>query len=139
LPHPVHGEYRCLTIRRREERARRVGLVVLAPEHLALVAAESLPDGALQLQPWTRPERCGCEKGAESARRGIHPALEQPVELEQRLVVECHRIQIADRDAGARETPCSRPLREALVALNPREPLFLRRRDDLTVAHQARR
>ena len=114
-------------------------LVVLGVEDLALVAEvlAQLPVGEELLLD---PERAGHEERAGSPRgRRAEVGLQDPLELEQRLVVEADVGEIR----RSRCRPASRQYvdgvaREGGVALLPREPLFLRRGDDLAVAQQAR-
>src|SRR5438309_212202 len=64
---------------------------------------------------------------------------EQSLELHEGLVVERDVAQVAERDAPFPETVAYRLGREPGIVLFAIESFFLRRRDDLAVAKQARR
>jgi hypothetical protein len=75
---------------------------------------------------------------SKPARREREVGLEQPLELEERLVVERDEVHILELDARLREAVVERVAREARVMLLPRETFLLRGRDDLAVAHDGR-
>jgi hypothetical protein len=136
LPDSVHGQKRGLLERRGEERAGRVGLVMLAVDYLSVVA-QLLPELAVGIELLLDPERTGHEERAEAPRGGGEVGLQNPLELEQRLVVEPHELQLAWLDARRAQTILHRARGERRVALLAGEPLLLRRGEDLPVAEQA--
>ena len=62
--------------------------------------------------------------------------LQQPVEGQQRLVVEPDVIDLVEGDPSGVETVRRRLGRKARVVLLPGESLLLGSRDDLTIPHQ---
>ena len=56
--------------------------------------------GGLQIELFLQPDRHGRDKGAEAPRRIGQVGLQQPLELDQRLVVEDDLIDIGQRDTG---------------------------------------
>ena len=73
----------------------------------------------------------------EAARREGEIGFEQPLEFQERLLVEDDIVDVLERDAGLLEAIADRVDREARVLLLAREALLLRRRDDLAVDQQA--
>ena len=124
----------------REEGARGVGLVVLEEDVATRVGAAEAPvelPGREELL--LEPEREAHQEQAE-ARRGVRDVrLEQPVELEQGLVVEGDEVEILGAQPGLGQAEIHGVLREAVIVLLAREALLLHRGDDLAVAHQAGR
>src|SRR5690606_12310938 len=74
----------------------------------------------------------------EPAGRQTEVCLQDPLELEQRLVVEAHVVEILDPDPPFPQAVLDRPRRERRVPLLAGEALLLRRRHDLAITHQAR-
>ena len=72
----------------------------------------------------------------EAPRREREIGLEQPLELQERLVVEGDEVDVAPRDAGLRAGNSAARSRESRVVLLAGEALFLRGGDDLAVAHE---
>ena len=74
----------------------------------------------------------------QPARRRGGVGLEQPLELDERLLVEADEVELGRRDARLRvrqyATACDGKRRVVLLA---REALLLRRRDDAAVLDQA--
>ena len=85
------------------------------------------------------PERHCHLKGAQAPRGEGEVGLEQSLELQEGLVVEDDVIDVPEPHPFLSETVPDRLSREARVVLLSGEALFLRRRDDLAVAHQSRR
>ena len=138
LSHAVERHYGRLVEGRREERAGRVRLVVLQEDVAARVAAAERP---IEL-PWgiellLEPERQSHEEQLEAAGREGRVGLEDAVKLEQRLVVERDEVEFFGADPAFRKAVVDRMAREARVVLPATEALFLCRRDDLPVNHQA--
>ncbi len=73
----------------------------------------------------------------QPARRARDVGLEQPLELDERLLVEADVIDLRRRDAGFAQAVLDRLRRKRRVVLLAREALLLRRRDDAAVLDQA--
>jgi hypothetical protein len=140
----VHAEDRGLFERRREERRRGVALVMLAEQQALLPVEVGLPllhlvaQQRLLEQLLLQPQRHGHAEGVEAARREGEVGLEQPFELEERLVVEGDIVDVRHLDAGGVEAVLHRLLGEGRVVLLAREALFLRRAHQLAVLDQRR-
>ncbi len=135
LPDTVHRQDGGLLEGGGEERARRVGLVMLGVEDLPVIA-ERLAKLPVHEQFFLDPERPGLEKREEALRSHAEVGFEYPFELEQRLVVEADIRQVFDRDPGRAEAVLDRVPGEARVPLLPRETLLLRGGDDLAVGEE---
>ena len=98
LAHAVHGEDRGPVEGRRKERARRVRLVMLGVEDLALVA-QLPPQLLVEVELVLDPERPRHEERSKPLRRDAEVGLQDPLELEQGLVVKADEGQVADADA----------------------------------------
>src|SRR5690606_25871972 len=83
------------------------------------------------------PHRQRPAKLREAARREGEPGLEEPVELGEWLVVERDEVELRGVDARLAQAIRDGVGREGRVVLLPREALFLRRREELTVADEA--
>lgn len=113
-------------------------LVVLRIENRAVVVQRPA-QAAIGVELLLDPERAGLEERREAARGGLQVDLEDPLELEERLVVEADVRQILGFDSGLAEAVRDRARREGGVTLDAGEPLLLRRGHDLAVAEQAGR
>src|SRR5262249_54392962 len=71
------------------------------------------------------PERQRHGEAAVAARREREVGLEQPLELDERLVVEGDEIEIVEREASRREAELDCVARKPRIVLAPREALFL--------------
>jgi hypothetical protein len=140
----VHAEDRGLLIGRREERRGGMALVMLAEQQALLPVEVRLPllhlvaQQRLLEQLLLQPQRHGHAEGVEAARGEGEIGLEQPLELEERLVVEGDVVDVRQLDAGRVETVVHRVLREAGIVLLAGEALFLSRTDELAVRDQRR-
>ena len=116
---PVHRQDGGFLERRGEERRRRVTLVMFAEQQARLPVEVGLPllhlvaQQRLLEQLLLQPQRHGHAERREPARRIGEIGLEQPLELQERLVVEGHIIDIGHLDAGTAETELHGLLREA--------------------------
>src|SRR5919109_1014662 len=111
----------------------------LVPRHFGVELIKLAQDlGALK-KLLLHPERHGLAEGLEAARRKGEIGLQQPLELEERLVVEGDEIDLGGPSAGELETGANRVVREARIVLFAGEALFLRRRNDATVLEKRRR
>src|SRR5690242_10654024 len=112
---------------------------MLGVQDAPLVARECVVQLAVHVQLVLRPERARLEERSEAARCDGEVRLEDPLELEERLIVESDAREIVRRDPSGSEAVVDRVRGEARVALLSCEALFLRGRDDLAIAQQARR
>jgi len=101
-----------------EDVAARVG-AVQAPVELAW-----------RVQLLAQPQRHAHQEELEAPGGVGDIGLEQPVEFQQRLVVERDEIQLLGRDPALREAEVHGVLGEVVVVLLAREALFLGRRHD---------
>ena len=137
LAHAVHGQDRRFVEWRGEERAGGVRLVVLAVQEIALVPTEGAPDVPIRKELFLDPQRPRHAERGETARRDAQVGLKDPLELEERLVIEPHALQIRGLNAGGAETVGHGLRRERRVPLLARETLLLSRGDDLAILQQA--
>ena len=105
---------------------------------LAIAPLKSAIHFPRQVELLLEPLRHGLDEGFETDRRVAQIGLEQPIELEQGLVVETDIVQIFRRQSGLLQAVLNRILREGMVMLLTRETLFLRRRHDPPIDHQSR-
>ena len=111
LPHAVHREDGRLLERRRVERRRRVRLVVLGEEDPAR-EAQLLADALGHPEPVRHPERHRLQERGEAARRVLEIRLEEPLELQERLVVEGDVVERSAVEPARREAVARRVVRE---------------------------
>ena len=139
LPDRVEGQDRRLFVRRREEGARRVRLVMLgeddpAPEGVSERGADHPGKVELTLGPLGQrfPEH-------GEARRGVpRKRIEQPLELDERFLVERYNVEFFRADTRSLQTILHGPGREVRILLFSGEPLLLGCRHDLSVAEKSR-
>src|SRR6266850_1816181 len=93
---------------------------------------------AWQVQFLLQPERHGFEEGRESLRGVSQISLQQPLELQQRLVVEADIRKIVRSDSLRIKTILYRVARKVRIMLLARESFLLRSRHNLSVLEQAR-
>jgi hypothetical protein len=136
----VEGEDQRPPERGREERARRMAQVVLAEAQARSVELPDLAQFARQQvlleELLAQPDRHRHAELAEAARRRRYVGLEEPLELDERLLVEHDRVDLGQRDAALAEAIAHGVRREAGVVLAAREALFLRGRDGRPVHHE---
>ena len=136
----VQCQNRGVLKRRGEERTGGVRLVVLGEgDALAIGAPESAPDLPGQVQLLREPLRHCVHERPEAARRVGQVGLEQALELQERLVVEPHIVEVRRLDARLGETAGDGVGREPGIVLRAREALLLRRRDDTAIDEECRR
>ena len=85
------------------------------------------------------PERQSLEEKSEAVGRVGYIRLEQSVELEERLVVKSHIIQVLRLDSSFTQTVVQSMFWEAMIMFLPGETLFLRSGNELPVADQTGR
>lgn len=112
---------------------------MLGEEQLALVAAELATDGVAGEELLLQPYRHRGQERAQAARRHAEIVLEDALELEQRLVVEAHVVEVFEPRSGLTQAVGDGVARKPVVVLLAREALLLRRSNDLAVAYEARR
>ena len=137
LPNAVHGEDRGLVVKRREERARCVGLMVAGEYDPSPVAsAQPFSDDVRQAELDLQPYRHRFQELTQAGRRVGEVGFQQPVELEQRFLVECDVIQILWPDARRIKAVLDCRTGETLIVLPAGESLLLHRRDDISIDQQ---
>ena len=114
-------------------------LVVLGEDDLAPVAWQPARDLAGQVQLLLRPQRHEPQERPEPARGEGEVRLEQPLELQERLVVEADVVERLRGNPRLVETIANRMDGEPVVVLPAGESLFLCRGHDVSVDHQCRR
>src|ERR1700682_3008577 len=108
-------------------------MVLGEDETFAIRASEAGSYLARQMQLRVPPQPQRPAAQPEPLRRVRQIGLDQPLELQKRLVVEPDVVDLLRRQAGAFETELDRADRERIVVLLARETLFLRGRDDASV------
>ena len=113
LADAVHRDDRGLLERRRIERGGRVRFVVLAEEHVPV--AVELAAGCASPSRACPSSQTGIAMRYEfePLRRAREIGLEEPLEFDERLVVEADVVELAQRDAGLAEAIRDRLMREA--------------------------
>ncbi len=139
LADAVHGDDRGLLERRRIEGGRGVRFVMLAEQHLAFVALDLAADVVRHPQLLAEPERHRHQVRLPAQRRRCHVGLEEPRELDERLLIEPDVVDLRRRDAGFTQAVLDRLVRKRGVVLLAREALLLRGRDNAAVLDQAGR
>ena len=135
----VHGQDHGVVEGGGKERRRRVALVVLCEEEPILpvearvVLGELAAQQVLLKQLFPEPYGHGHPKRRESPGREAQIRLEQALELQERLVIECHVIHVPKSDVPGLEAIGDGVRRKAGVVLLAREPLLLGGREDRTV------
>ena len=115
-----------------------MGLVVSGERNpLAVAGVEGAADFPGQVELGLEPERHGHHERPEAARRIGQVGFHQPVELQERLVVEHDVIQLLGGQSGFLQAVVHRVLREVVVVLDAGEAFLLGRRHDLAVFHHS--
>ena len=143
LADAVHGEYGRILERRGIEGRGRVAQMVLAEQQLGAVELrrkllQFVREQALLEQLFLQPQRDRHLERAEAARRQRDIGLQQPLEFEERLVVEHDVVERVHRGARLRKTRRDGVVREGRVVLLAGEALLLRGGDDAAVLDQRR-
>ena len=110
-------------------------LVMLRIEDLAVVS-QLFVEAAIDVELFLDPKRTGKQVGPESTRHYPKVCLENPLELEQWLVVKADVVQLIGAKARFPEAVLNRMDRKRLVVLLARESLLLCGSHDLTVDNQ---
>jgi hypothetical protein len=140
LPHSVQRQDRRLFERRGVKGAGRVRFVVLGKDDaLGVLPVQAVADQPRQVELLAQPQRHGLVEGTETGRREAEISLEQPLELEKRLVVEADEVQSGRVDPRLGQAVVDGVLRKRVVVLYAREALFLGRGHDAAVHEQRRR
>jgi hypothetical protein len=138
LADPIDGEDRGPRVGADEERARRVGAVMLGGRDPVARDAELFchsidhPDLAAEL----RAHRAG--ELPQRARKRAQGRDKHPFELLDRMFVEHDAIEVARGEPGVRKARARGVDRQPCIVLDPRQPLLLHRRDDGTVDDERR-
>jgi hypothetical protein len=140
LADAVHRQDHGLLERRREERARRMAQVVLAEQKISVPAAadglEFLPQQVLEEKLFPQPQGNRHAEGAEPPRREGEIGLDQSLELEERLVVEHHMVDVPQGGPPLLEAIADRVPRKPRIVLLAGEALLLGGCDNATVLDQ---
>src|SRR5580700_2439566 len=105
---------------------------------LAIGMLQAAVQLAPQVQFLLEPQRHGHKKRLEADRCIGEISLEQPLKLEERLVVKSDIVELIGPQAGFAQAEVDRLLRKAFVMFLPREALFLSGCDDLSIDDQGR-
>ena len=142
---PVHGQHHRLLERRGEEGARGMALMMLGeqqpvrPIEVGSVSLELPAQQVLLEQLLLEPERDGHAERRKAPGREGEIALQQPLELEEGLVVERHIIHLAQADPGRLEAIGDGRAGEARIVLPAAETLLLGGGNDQAVLDERRR
>ena len=101
------------------------------------VISQSIPDLIFHVQLVFDPQRCRFQKRDEPPRCNTDVGLQDPLELEKRLVVEADVVEIRRGDSCGAEAVANRVLWKGGVAFLTCEAFLLGGGHDLTVGHQA--
>src|SRR5579871_1267283 len=144
FPDAIHRQDQRILKRRRIKRARRMTHMMLGEKQLLLpVESRTQPLQLFMQQRFLKqlladPQRhCHLER-SQSAWRIGEIRFEQPLELQERLVVKNNKIDIAERAAGLYQAILGRVRWKSGIVLLAREALLLRGRDNFAIAHQRR-
>jgi hypothetical protein len=99
--------------------------------------AQFTDEHALLKQLFAEPERHGFHERRKSARRESKIGFQQPLELEEWLVVKHHVVDVAQSGAGRFQAIANRLMRKAFVELLAREAFLMGRGDDFAVADES--
>ncbi len=137
LAHAIHGQDRRLVERRWEERAGRMRFVVLRKDVLFAVSVlQTLVQFAPQVQLLLQPDRDRAQERPEPGRGKGKVRFQEPLEFQERLVVEAHVVQLLRPDARFPQAVFDRVHRKPLVVFLASKAFLLRGGDDLPIADQ---
>src|SRR6478672_8765742 len=108
----------------------------LLERYLLVELLELFPQQALLEQLLLEPERDRHLEGREAARRERDIGLQQPLEFQERLVVEGDVINPGEFCADRIQAIADRVMRERRIVLLAGKALLLRSRDDAAVLDQ---
>ena len=108
----------------------------LLPVEVGLPTLHLVAQQRLLEQLLLQPQRHGHAERVEAPRREGEIGLEQPLELQERLVVEGDVVDVAELHADMVEAVLHRVLGEAGIVLLAGEALLLRGRDQMAVVDQ---
>ena len=139
----VHGQHGGVVVGRGVERRRRVAQMMFAEQQPADVEifgklADLVAQQGLLKQLFLQPQRDRHLEGAEAARRHRDVGLQQPLEFEERLVVEHHVVEAVGGDAGFFQAIGDGVVREGGIMLAPGKAFLLGGGDDAAVLDQRR-
>ena len=136
LPHPVHGQQRRLLERRAEERAGRMGQVMLGEENAVARDPDLLGDAPGDPQLVDEPGRHRVLEHPRAARERAHRGRQDALELQERLLEEDDIAEIGCIDAGLGHDVADGVRRELRVMLAAREAFLLGGGHELTIPQQ---
>jgi hypothetical protein len=135
---PVHHQNGGVLKRRRIERRRGMGKMVLSEQNARWIEigryfCELAGEPFFLKQLFAQPDRDRHLKGPQSPRGERDIGLQQPLELQKRLVIENDGVEIGKTAARLFQAIFDRGERKARIVLFPAEPFFLGRGDDRSV------
>src|SRR6266699_3927228 len=142
----IHCQYRRALEWRRKKCACRVAEMMLRKQQ-ALVPVDQRcgsdssklsDEHGLLKQLLGQPQRKGRRKAREPARRERHVGLEQPIEFEERLLIEDDVIKSGGSNVTLLEAIAQRIPGKTGIVFDAAESLFLCGGHDLAVAHESR-
>jgi hypothetical protein len=137
----IDRHHRGLVVRRDEERARDVGLVVLDVVELRAQRPGLDVQGVREDGPDVAHPRRVLESRFQVARRRRPPDRSQQLlrEVRARVAADRYMVELGRRNTALREAPRCRERREACSVFHAVEAFFLRGRDELAVDHERSR
>src|SRR5688572_8375913 len=109
--------------------------LMVLDEHdsLAIAIGQAFADLARQVQLLLQPDWHRPNERAKSSRREREIRLQQPLELQQRLVVETDEVELFRLKAGLSQAKVDGVFWETIVVLLTSKTLLLGRRDNVAV------
>ena len=134
FPDTIEREKRRVLKGRREERAGRVCFVMLGErDGLGIFASQATSDLSRKVQFLLQPLRHGMDERAVATGRVGEVGLKQPLELQERLVVEPDVVEVSGAEPSLVQAVVDGLDGKPGVVLGAREPLLLRRGHNATV------
>src|SRR3989344_1144243 len=138
FPRTVHGEYCRFLEWRRGKGGCRMRDVMGNEEDFPL-KAEFFSKNALHLHFHTKPFGYSAEKGLQGKGIRLYKTVENPLELQQRLLVVGQGLNVIEGNASFAKTERHRLKRKRVIVLDARESFFLGGDEHLAVLEQGRR
>src|SRR5262249_29987750 len=121
----------CILIGRRIKRGRRMRLMMLSKQHRGrllqrLDFIQFLKQKLLEEELFFHPNRHGHKKGPKAPRRKRRVCLKQPLELQQRFIIEDDVVQVRELRASFTQAISYGVHWKTWIVLFPRETFLLR-------------
>ena len=133
LANAVHREEGGLLERGRIERAGGVGKMVLAEKNPVLLDFEPIPDKGFYPKLVAQPGDHGLPEGFPGPGVAFEGRHQDPFEFLERSFIKNDIIEVTGGDARLLQAEADGVFGEAIIVLDPGEPLFLRGRDEVPV------